>query len=139
MKIYQEKHFDIYVNINSDMIKNVNESSAFIKFIITNNINNIEAYIVFYKLDILNKSKNKYARTLYLHYYFTNQNDNIIDYLEFIGEYMKNNNICDMFITNLFDDNLPPRYFMGSGKLFYNLWNVKPFKIKEQRLQMIII
>jgi hypothetical protein len=138
MKSYQEKHFDIYVNINGDMIRNINESNAFIKFVITNN-NNIEAFIVFYKLDILNKKQNKNARTLYLHYYFVNENDNIIDYLEFVGEFMKNNNICDMFITNLFDENIPPRYFMGSGVLFYNLWNVKPFKIKEQRLQMIII
>lgn len=137
IKNYQKNNFDIYADINNQTIKDINNSSAFIKFAIINLDNKIEAFVIFYKLYILNKNQNKNVRTLYLHYYFAD--GNIIDYLEYIGEYMKKNDICDMFLTNLFDDDLPPRYFMGSGKLFYNLWNVKDFNIKEQRLQMIIL
>jgi hypothetical protein len=134
---YQNQNFDIYENISENKIKNVMESNAFVKFIIYDKENNIQAFIAFFKLDILNKIYNKIVRTLYLHYYFVN--GNIVDYLEYIAEYMKNNNICDMFLTFMFDEKVPDRYFLGSGTLYYNLLNIKPFNIKEHRLRLIVI
>ena len=88
LNLYQETHFDIYEYVSSTIITNISESDVFIKFIITSNtVNgiNIEAFITFYKLDILNINTNKIIRTLYLYYYFAN--GNIVDYLEYIAEW----------------------------------------------------
>ena len=134
---YQKEHFDIYENVSHDILNNINNSDAYVKFVITDNKNNdnIEAFITFYKLDI--KINDNIIKTLYLHYYYANEN--IVDYLEYIGEYMKEQNICDMFLTHLFDEKIPKRYFQGSGRLYYNLINIKHFTIKEQRLRLIMI
>ncbi len=134
---YQKQHFDIYEYISTNNIKNINNTDAFIKFVITNNTNEIEAFISFYKLDILNKNKNELVRTYYLHYYFSKEN--IVDYLEYIAEYLNVNNMCDMFLTHLFEENIPQRYFQGNGSLYYNVWNVKDFKIKENKLRLCVI
>jgi hypothetical protein len=137
INIYQKEKFDIYEYVSNIYIKNIIESDAFIKYSIINNTT-IEAFVVFYKIDIYNKKLNKNVRTLYLHYYYVN-NGNILDYLELIGENMKKNDVCDMFLTNLFDETIPTKYFKGTGRLYYNLWNVKDFKIKEQKVQLIVI
>ncbi len=136
LNIYQNKHFDIYENVSSNNIRDLNNSNAFYKFVITDN-DNIIGFISFFKLDILNKKINKLVRTLYLYYYFCN--GNFIDYLEYIGEYLHKHDICDMFLMNLFDDNVPSRYVKGNGLLYYNLHNVKHFDIKEQRVKLCMI
>ena len=131
---YQRNNFDIYENVSTNIINNINNSDAYIKFVIMNE-NNIEAFISFYILNI--KKNDNIIKTIYLHYYYAN--GNIVDYLEYVGEYMKEHNLCDMFLTHLFDDNLPKRYFQGNGKLYYNLINIKDFTIKEQRLHLVMI
>ncbi len=136
LNIYQNKYFDIYENVSNNIIRDVNNSNVFYKFVITDN-DNIIGFISFFKLDILNKHINKKVRTLYLYYYFCN--GNIIDYLEYVGEYLYKNDICDMFLMNLIDDNVPTRYVKGSGLLYYNLYNVNHFDIKEQKIKLCMI
>ncbi len=136
INLYNKEHFDIYEYVSNTNIKDINNSNVFYKFIIMDN-NNIIAFINFYKLDILNKNKNNLVRTLYLHYYFCN--GNIVDYLELIGEYLNKNDICDMFLINLFDENVPSRYVKGNGILYYNLYNVNHFDIKEQKIKYYMI
>jgi hypothetical protein len=131
---YQNNNYDIYEHVSTDIINNLNNSDAYVKFVIMNE-NNIEAFICFYILNI--KKNDNIIKTLYLHYFYAN--GNIIDYLEYVGEYMKEQNICDMFLTHLFDEKIPKRYFQGSGRLYYNLVNIKHFTIKEQRLRLIMI
>jgi hypothetical protein len=136
INLYQKDHFDVYELISTDMIKKINNTDSIVKFIISNNNNiNIEAFISFYRLDILNKTLNKPIRILHLYHYFCN--GNIADYLEYIGEYMKNNNICDMFRTTLNINS--KQYFESGGELYYHLWNVKPFTIEETKVNLIII
>jgi hypothetical protein len=136
INLYNKERFDIYEYISNINIKYINDSDMFYKFIVSDNNNNI-AFINFYRLDILNKNKNKHIRTLYLHYYFCDEN--IVDYLELIGEYLYKNNICDMFLINLFDENVPSRYVKGNGILYYNLYNVNHFDIKEQKIKYYMI
>ena len=136
LNTYQKKCFDIYEHVSNNIIRDLNNSTIFYKFIITDN-DNIIGFISFFKLDILNKKLNKLVRTLYLYYYFCD--GNIIDYLEYVAEYLYKNNICDMFLMNLFDDNVPIRYVKGSGLLYYNLYNVKHFDIKEQKIKLCMI
>jgi hypothetical protein len=141
---YQKQFYDIYEKITPHILSSIIESDAFEKFLIKNN-DSIEGFFTFFKLDIINKNliTNNTVKTLYLYYYYVNGNvnGNVIEYLEFIGEYMNKNLICDMFLTNLFDDTekIPDRYFQGSGKLFYNLWNAKTFNIKENKLRLIML
>ncbi len=135
---YNKQHFDIYENITSDHIIQLNKYDVFIKFVITDTNNNICAFIVFYRLDTLLKSENTIINTLYLHYYFV-QDNNILDYLEYVGEYLKNNNICDLFISQLFTDTKPPRYTEVDGNLYYHFMNIKPFDIKEQKIRLALI
>ncbi len=135
---YNKEKFDLYESISSNNIKIINDSDVFLKFIIKSNVNNnINAFISFYKLDMLNKKQNKIVRTLYLYYYYSN--GDIVDYLEYIGEYLKKNNICDVFLINLFDEKIPNRYVKGDGILYYNLFNVEHFDIKEQRIKYYMI
>jgi len=137
---YQKDNFDIYEVINQKTLEDIFKSNVFEKFIIENN-GMIEGFISFFKLDIISKKYeiNNICKTIYLNYYFVN--GNIIEYLEFIGEYMKQHMICDMFLTNLFDDSdkIPDRFFQGSGTLYYNLWNVTPFSIKEHKVRLIMM
>ena len=86
INLYQKEHLDIYKLISNVALTNINNSEAFLKFVIKNN-NNIEAFIAFYKMDIFNANLNESVNTLYLCYYFVN--GNVIDYLELVGEYIK--------------------------------------------------
>ncbi len=138
INLYQRDHFSIYEYISNNTIKYINESNAFYKFVIYNNIyNNIEAVLIFYRLDTINVQLNEPIRTLRLYHYFAE--GNIVDYLEYVADYMKNNNICDMLLIHLFEKNVPNKYIIGTGKLYYNLWNVKPFNIEEQKVQLVMI
>ncbi len=133
---YQNNHFDIYEYIYSDTIKNINKYDCFYKFVITDN-DNIKSVIIFYRNDMIHKKLNEPIRTLRLYYYFAD--GNIVDYLEYVGDYLKNNNICDTLLLHLFEKNVPHKYVIGTGISYYNLWNVKSFTIEEQRLQLIMI
>lgn len=137
---YQSDNYDIYEKITPQILNSIINSNAFEKFCIKNN-DKIIGFITFFKLDIVSKNftTNNIVKNLYLSYFFVD--GNIIEYLEFIGEYMNKNKICDMFLTNLFDDSgkLPNRYFQGSGTLFYNLWNANTFNIKENKLRLIML
>jgi hypothetical protein len=137
---YQNKNYDIYEKVTPEILKSIFESNAFEKFCIKNN-DKIEGFVIFFRLDIKSKNftTNNIVKNLYLSYYFVN--GNIVEYLEFIGEYMKQNSICDMFLANLFDDTgkIPDRYFQGSGTLYYNLWNAQCNINKENRIRLIMI
>jgi hypothetical protein len=136
INLYQKERFNIYELVSSNIIINVLNSNSIVKFIINSNINNdIVAFISFYRLDILNKTLNKPIRILNLYYHYCEGNIN--DYLEYIGEYMKNNNMCDMFRTTLNINS--SRYYESGGELLYHLWNVKPFTIDETKVNLIII
>jgi hypothetical protein len=136
INLYQKEHFNIYESVSSNTIINIINYNSIVKFVIYNNINNsIVAFFSFYRVDILNKKINKPIRILNLYYYYCDRN--IEDYLEYVGEYMKNNNMCDMFRTTLNINS--SRYYESNGELYYHLWNVKPFTIDETKVNLIII
>lgn len=136
LNAYQKEHYDIYEQVSAHTIRNINTSNAFIKFIIIENAS-IRSFVSFYRLDTLNKNKKETIRTLYLHYYFSR--GNIVHDLDYIAEYLYKNNMCDIFLAQMFDDRLPPNYFVGSGTLHYTAWNVKEFTIREHRVRLCVI
>jgi len=103
INLYQSNNYNIYEKITPQILNSILQSNAFEKFYIKNN-DTVEGFIIFFKLNIINKNitTNNVINNLYLSYYFVN--GNIVEYLEFIGEYMKQNKICDMFLANIFDD-----------------------------------
>jgi len=136
---YQNINFDFYEIVNKKILIDILESSVFEKFLIKNN-DEIIAFIIFYKMEQYNNNVNKSIRSLYLYYHYVNDTKNNIKYyLELIGEYMKNNNICDLYATLIFDNNSTPERFFEGSILNYYLWNATMENINENKMNLLLI
>jgi hypothetical protein len=140
LKKYNESNFDIFEYKSKDDIYELLKNTAFHKFIIRDNKNNIKDFICLYYLETKNLKTNTICKSGYMYSVFFSNNDMLYKsyILELISEYCYNNNIFDMILTMdtfiLSEDNLDKYKLIKTyPNLYYYIYNIEipnilPFK-----------
>ena len=119
------------------MFKNDN----FYHFIVRNEKEEIINYVCMFRLDYYNKTNNSYYRNGYIYKMFFND-DNIINSMELINEYIHNNNIFDIITcVEIFNNNEYKlmNYFKSVNSLNYYFYNINNILIENHRNGIVTI
>jgi len=146
LKKYNESNYDIYEYKSKDDIYELLKNTAFHKFVIRDNKNNIKDFICLYYLETKNLKTNSICKTGYIYSVFFSNNDMLYKsyILELISEYCYNNNIFDMIIIMdnliLSDDNLDKfKLIKTYPYLYYYIYNIEIQNILPFRNGLVTI
>ena len=136
---YAHNTYDIYNYISFEDFKKTFYNKSFHHFIIYNNSGEIVAYVCMFNINILNTHTNLTYNSGYLYNMFFEIQ--IEDTLEYIHEYIYNNDIFDVitFTDIFYFDYNNIKCIPGSGYLHYYLFNSKVKKIENYKNGLITI
>jgi hypothetical protein len=137
---YTQSAYDLYENVGFEEFKYTFYNSAFHHFIIRKN-KKIVSYICLFRLDTYNtESKNIYRSGFYYYMFFDNNNI-ILDYLEFVNEYIYFYNIFDLItFSDIFNiERTKMKCIEGAGELNYYFYNLQVPPIKNSKNGLITI
>ena len=137
-KSYCKKTYDIYEIVSYEEFKRSFSNKMFYHFIIYNN-SNIVGYVCIFRLDTLNVKLNYSIKTGYYYYMFFNEN--VVDCLEYVNQYIYNQDIFDILtFTDIFDiDYSSINCIKGSSMLRYYYYNFKVPNISNIKNGLITI
>jgi hypothetical protein len=145
---YCKDTYDIYEKIEVGEFKRSFNNKMFHHFIIYKN-KEIKGYVCLFRLDSFNNNTNYGQRSGFYYYMFFNDNyndtdnynDNLINNLEFINDYIYNNNIFDVLtFSDIFDiDYNKLKCIRGSGILRYYFYNMTCSQIQNNKNGVITI
>jgi hypothetical protein len=147
---YCKNTYHIYEQITVSEFKRSFNNKIFHHFIVYKN-KEIKGYVCLFRLDSFNNNTKHGQRSGFYYYMFFNDNDNnnnnnntqnnLINNLEFINEYIYNNNIFDVLtFSDIFDiDYNKLKCIRGTGILRYYFYNLSCSQIQNTKNGVITI
>lgn len=136
---YIRTNYDIFEEITLDEFTMTFSNKAFHHFVVYRN-DVIKSYVCMFELEVYNTNNQKGYKTGFFYYMFFVDED-IVNTLEYIHEYIFKNDILDLTTyTDIFKVNHKKlKCVEGSGALNYYLYNVNCCKIPNHRNGLITI